>query len=76
MGVAAMILSFIIVPTVSSFTKKPEGVDEMFECYNKKVVVTSDTALTDDKNAEFKEPAVNEVKAGEPEMDEMTEEGA
>ena len=76
MGVLAMVLSLIIVPVVSLFTKKPENVDEMFECYNKKVVVTSDTALTDDKNAEFKEPVVNEVKAGEPEMDEMTEEGA
>ncbi len=35
MGVLAMLLSFIIVPIVSSFTKAPENVDELFSCYNK-----------------------------------------
>ena len=35
MGVLAMVLSFVIVPVVSSFTKKPENVEEIFACYNK-----------------------------------------
>ncbi len=35
MGVLAMLLSFIIVPIVSSFTKAPENVLDMFECYKK-----------------------------------------
>lgn len=48
MGVLAMVLSFIIVPVVSSFTKKPENVEETFKCYTQKVVVTSDIALTED----------------------------
>ena len=47
MGVAAMVASFIIVPVVSAFTKKPENVDDIFKCYNKKVIVTSDVALTE-----------------------------
>ncbi len=34
MGVLAMVLSFIIVPVVSSFTKAPDNVEEMFSCYN------------------------------------------
>ena len=55
MGVLAMALSFIIVPVVSSFTKKPEDVEEMFKCYSKKVTVTSDIALTEKgENAEEK----------------------
>jgi hypothetical protein len=53
MGVLAMVLSLIIVPVVSLFTKKPENVDEMFKCYSQKVVVTSDVALTEkDKNVD------------------------
>ena len=64
MGVAAMVLSFIIVPVVSSFTKAPEGVDEMFECYNKKVVVTSEVALTEE--ALEKEESVNTETKEEP----------
>ena len=35
MGVLAMVLSFIIVPVVSSFTKAPENAEEMFACYKK-----------------------------------------
>ncbi len=33
MGVLAMLLSFIVVPVVSSFTKATDNVEEMFECY-------------------------------------------
>ncbi|MBQ8758428.1 MAG: sodium:solute symporter family protein [Clostridia bacterium] len=36
MGVAAMAVSFVVVPLVSLVTKKPDAkkVDEIFECYN------------------------------------------
>jgi len=60
MGVLAMILSFIIVPIVSSFTNKPENVDEIFKCYSHKVIVTSDVALTEDLKKE--EPTEEESK--------------
>ncbi|MCR5350152.1 MAG: sodium:solute symporter [Acholeplasmatales bacterium] len=59
MGVLAMVISFIIVPVVSKFTKAPEGVDEMFKCYDQKVVVTSDVALTDNILKEEKENIIN-----------------
>ena len=49
MGVLAMALSFIIVPVVSKFTKAPDDVDELFKCYERKVVVTTNVALTDDR---------------------------
>ena len=63
MGVLAMVLSFIIVPVVSSFTKKPEDIDEMFKCYEQKVVVTSNVALTDDVlKDENKEPEEENIK--------------
>ncbi len=48
MGVLAMVLSFIIVPVVSSFTKAPDNIQDIFKCYEKKVVVTSEVALTED----------------------------
>ena len=48
MGVLAMLLSLVLVPIVSKFSKAPDGVDEMFKCFSQKVVVTSDVALTDD----------------------------
>jgi len=63
MGVLAMVLSFIIVPVVSSFTKKPEDIESIFACYNQKVIVTSDVALTDDiikENDEVNAIAKNE----------------
>ena len=60
MGVAAMVLSFIIVPVVSAFTKKPENVDDIFKCYNQKVVVTSDVALTE-KTEEQEEKEATEA---------------
>ncbi len=44
-GAFAMIAGLIIVPVVSLFTKRPEGVDNMFTCYNKHVVVESKKSL-------------------------------
>ena len=37
-GAISMILSIVIVPVVSAFTKKPETkyVENVFECYNEK----------------------------------------
>jgi SSS family solute:Na+ symporter len=39
LGAIVMILSIIIVPVVSAFTKKPDEklVDEVFECYTKEI---------------------------------------
>ncbi len=65
MGVLAMVVSFIIVPVVSLFTKKPEGVDKMFECYQHKVVVTSDIALTEDVEAKEDETKSEELDTPE-----------
>ena len=64
MGVAAMLLSFIIVPIVSSFTKKPEDVEEMFKCYQQRVVVTSDIALTE-TDPELKDERIPAGEAAE-----------
>ena len=47
MGVLAMALSFVIVPVVSKFTKAPDDVDELFKCYEKKVVTSSSVVLAD-----------------------------
>jgi len=60
MGVLAMVLSLIIVPVVSLFTKKPDNVDEMFKCYSQKVVVTSDVALTDPNETHDKDLSEDE----------------
>ena len=60
-----MVLSFIIVPVVSSFTQKPENVEETFKCYTQKVVVTSDMALTEEvesKDVESITEAKNDLK--------------
>ncbi len=48
-GVIAMLAGFVIVPVVSIFTPKPdiESVNEMFSCYNRKVVVDSKDSLGD-----------------------------
>ena len=64
MGVLAMVSSFIIVPVVSAFTKKPENVEDIFKCYNQKVVVTSDVALTE-TNPELKEERIPAEEAAE-----------
>lgn len=49
MGVLGMALSFIIVPIVSAFTKKPDNVEEIFACYNRKVIVSESEVLVDNK---------------------------
>ena len=64
MGVLAMVLSFIIVPIVSSFTKKPENVEDIFKCYTQKVVVTSDVALSE-LNPDLKEERIPSAEAQE-----------
>lgn len=50
MGVLAMVLSFIIVPLVSSFTKKEENVDSIFACYEGNVSVPKAEVLVDEGN--------------------------
>ena len=47
MGVLAMAVSFIIVPVVSSFTKPPVEAEQMFKCYQQKVISTSDVVLAE-----------------------------
>ncbi len=44
-----MLASLIIVPLVSLVTQKskPEGTEEMFSCYNAKVLVPAKDVLTD-----------------------------
>ena len=44
-----MVVSFIIVPIVSKFTKAPEDVDSIFACYDRKVVVSEAEVLVDSK---------------------------
>ena len=47
-GAIAMVLGLILVPIVSLFTKKPDiNVDEMFSCYDEKVVVSAKTSIED-----------------------------
>ena len=48
-GVFTMLASLIIVPLVSLVTQKskPEGTEEMFSCYNAKVLVPAKDVLTD-----------------------------
>ena len=49
-GVFAMVGGLIIVPIVSALTKKsrPDKVDEMFSCYDKKVLVPAEHSLEED----------------------------
>ena len=49
-GVIAMLAGFIIVPVVSLFTKKPDKafVEDCFNCYDKKILVSAKTALGDE----------------------------
>ena len=46
-GVIAMLAGLVIVPVVSSFTKKPDKklVEDAFKCYEKETVVAQKTAL-------------------------------
>ena len=46
-GVIAMLAGLVIVPVVSSFTKKPDRklVEDAFKCYEKETVVAQKTAL-------------------------------
>jgi SSS family solute:Na+ symporter len=48
-GVFCMLASLIIVPVVSLISKPPrrEYVDEIFSCYDKKVVVSAKEAIGD-----------------------------
>ena len=48
-GVLSMIVSLLIVPVVSLLTQKtaPAGVDDMFRCYDRSVVVHAKTVLGD-----------------------------
>ena len=46
-GVIAMVAGLVIVPVISLFTKKPDGTDEMFACYEVPVTVPVKEALGD-----------------------------
>ncbi len=47
-GAIAMVLGLILVPIVSIFTKKPDiDVDEIFTCYDEKVIVSAKTSIED-----------------------------
>ena len=50
-----MVVSFIIVPIVSKFSKAPENVDLIFACYDRKVVVSEKDVLVDSKEQVVKE---------------------
>ena len=47
-GAIAMLGALVIVPVVSLLTKKPDGVDAMFSCYDKLVTVHATSSLNDD----------------------------
>ncbi|MBR5263760.1 MAG: sodium:solute symporter, partial [Clostridia bacterium] len=46
-GVVAMLLGLVLVPLASLLTRKscPKGVEEMFACYDEKVVSTAKKSL-------------------------------
>ena len=50
-GAAAMLVGFIVVPVVTIFTKKPdeEKINEIFSCYEEKVMVSSKKVLVDEE---------------------------
>ena len=50
-GVFAMLINLVIVPLVSLITKngRPDNVDELFSCYDKKVEVSAVTAISNKK---------------------------
>ena len=60
MGVLGMVLSFIIVPIVSSFTKKIDNVDEIFKCYDRKVIASGADVLVDNKEQIVVEEKIEE----------------
>ncbi len=71
MGVLAMAVSFIIVPVVSKFTQAPDHVDELFKCYEKKVIVSSNVVLADvrsDVEKEYDEKLNNNLNPDEPKI--------
>lgn len=51
-GAFCMIAGLILVPIVSAFTKAPDKklVDEIFSCYDRKVVVTAKDAIGDEQH--------------------------
>ena len=50
-GAAVMLVGFIVVPVVTIFTKKPdeEKINEIFSCYEEKVMVSSKKVLVDEE---------------------------
>ena len=60
-GALAMLLSLVIVPTVSLFTRRPEKahIDSVFSCYDEKVLISRKNALEEGETAENgdKQPA-------------------
>ena len=50
-GAAAMVISLIVVPVVSLLTKKPDGdsIDQIFSCYDEKVVVSRKESLSNEE---------------------------
>ena len=50
-GMLAMLVGLVIVPVVSLLTRKtaPEGVDDMFACYEKEVTVSVMSSLEENK---------------------------
>jgi len=50
-GAAAMLIGFLVVPVVSLISKKmdPQKINEIFSCYDEKVIVTSKKILVDEE---------------------------
>ena len=50
-GAAAMLIGFLVVPVVSLLSKKmdPQKINEIFSCYDEKVIVTSKKILVDEE---------------------------
>ena len=46
---ASLLLGLVLVPLVSALTQKskPDGVDEMFSCYDEKVISSAKKSLGD-----------------------------
>ncbi len=55
-GTVAMLFSLVAMPIVSLFTKKPDAaaVEDMFNCYDRKVLVSAKTALGEESGTEEK----------------------
>lgn len=52
MGVLAMVMSFIVVPVVSLFTKRPDDVEKIFACYDRKVIAKESDVLNSEPYVE------------------------